>query len=38
MQVAERINQLGGKPDFNPEGLASRARLRDTAKPTIWWR
>jgi bacterioferritin len=23
--VAERINQLGGKPDFNPEGLASRA-------------
>ena len=25
MQVAERINQLGGKPDFNPEGLASRS-------------
>jgi bacterioferritin len=25
MQVAERINQLGGKPDFNPQGLASRA-------------
>src|SRR5580704_15060562 len=24
-QVAERINQLGGKPDFNPEGLASWA-------------
>ncbi len=24
-QVAERINQLGGKPNFNPEGLASRA-------------
>jgi bacterioferritin len=23
--VAERINQLGGKPDFNPKGLASRA-------------
>jgi bacterioferritin len=23
--VAERINQLGGKPDFNPTGLASRA-------------
>ena len=23
--VAERINQLGGKPDFNPEGLASKA-------------
>ncbi|GAC1406149.1 MAG: ferritin-like domain-containing protein [Candidatus Velthaea sp.] len=25
MSVAERINQLGGKPNFNPEGLASRA-------------
>jgi bacterioferritin len=25
MAVAERINQLGGTPDFNPEGLASRA-------------
>ena len=25
MQVAERTNQLGGKPDFNPEGLASRS-------------
>jgi len=25
MAVAERINQLGGKPDFNPEGLATRA-------------
>jgi bacterioferritin len=24
-QVAERINQLGGKPDFNPSGLATRA-------------
>src|SRR5579872_1045194 len=24
-QVAERINQLGGEPDFNPEGLATRA-------------
>ena len=23
--LAERINQLGGKPDLNPEGLASRA-------------
>src|SRR3974377_1944022 len=23
--VAERINQLGAKPNFNPEGLASRA-------------
>jgi bacterioferritin len=25
MLVAERINQLGGKPDFNPAGLASRS-------------
>src|ERR1700710_340815 len=24
-QVAERINQLGGAPDFNPEGLAMRS-------------
>jgi len=24
-RVAERINQLGGKPNFNPEGLASRS-------------
>jgi bacterioferritin len=24
-EVAERINQLGGKPDFNPDGLAMRA-------------
>jgi bacterioferritin len=25
MEVAERINQLGGKPDFNPQGLVSRS-------------
>lgn len=25
MSVAERINQLGGKPNFDPEGLASRS-------------
>src|ERR1700688_2587351 len=24
-KVAERINQLGGTPDFNPEGLATRS-------------
>ena len=24
-QVAERINQLGGKPNFNPEGMLSRS-------------
>jgi bacterioferritin len=25
MMVAERINQLGGKPNFNPEGLTARS-------------
>jgi bacterioferritin len=25
MSVAERINQLGGEPDFNPKGLAARS-------------
>src|SRR6204780_628459 len=25
MEVAERINQLGGRPNMNPEGLASRS-------------
>jgi len=25
MQIAERINQLGGRPNFNPEGLVSRS-------------
>ena len=25
LAVAERINQLGGTPDFNPQGLATRA-------------
>ena len=25
MQLAERINQLGGTPNFSPEGLASRS-------------
>jgi bacterioferritin len=24
-EVAERINQLGGRPNFNPEGLATRS-------------
>jgi bacterioferritin len=24
-EVAERINQLGGTPNFNPEGLATRS-------------
>jgi bacterioferritin len=25
MEVAERINQLGGKPNFNPDGLLTRS-------------
>ncbi len=25
MAVAERINQLGGEPDFNPTGMAGRS-------------
>jgi len=25
MEVAERINQLGGKPNFNPEGILARS-------------
>jgi bacterioferritin len=25
VEVAERINQLGGRPDFNPSGLATRS-------------
>ena len=25
MAVAERIDQLGGEPNFNPEGLATRS-------------
>jgi bacterioferritin len=29
-QVAERINQLGGSPDFNPEGLATRSASQYT--------
>jgi len=33
--VAERINQLGGKPDFNPKGLESDLH-RSTEKPTTW--
>src|ERR1700692_932485 len=28
--VAERINQLGGKPNFNPEGLATRSASQYT--------
>jgi bacterioferritin len=34
-QVAERINQLGGKPDFNPEGLLSRAASEYADEDTL---
>ncbi|MBX9724211.1 MAG: ferritin-like domain-containing protein, partial [Candidatus Obscuribacterales bacterium] len=30
MVVAERINQLGGEPNFSPEGLATRAASQYT--------
>jgi bacterioferritin len=30
MEVAERINQLGGKPNFDPEGLAMRSASQYT--------
>jgi bacterioferritin len=34
-QVAERINQLGGKPNFNPEGLASRSASQYVEAETL---
>jgi bacterioferritin len=34
-QVAERINQLGGKPNFNPEGLLSRAASEYADEDTL---
>jgi len=30
LQIAERINQLGGRPNFNPDGLSSRAASQYT--------
>jgi bacterioferritin len=35
MAVAERINQLGGVPNFNPEGLASRSASQYTGGPDL---
>jgi bacterioferritin len=35
MAVAERITQLGGVPDFNPEGLASRSASEYTTGPSL---
>jgi bacterioferritin len=35
MAVAERINQLGGEPNFNPEGLASRSASQYAGGPSL---
>lgn len=35
MAVAERITQLGGDPDFNPEGLASRPVSQYSTGPSL---
>jgi bacterioferritin len=35
MAVAERITQLGGDPNFNPEGLASRSASQYTGGPDL---
>ena len=35
MAVAERINQLGGTPNFNPEGLASRSASQYGDGPSL---
>jgi bacterioferritin len=34
-QVAERINQLGGTPNFNPEGLATRSASQYAAAESL---
>ena len=34
-QLAERITQLGGAPDFNPEGLASRSHAEYIEGSTV---
>ena len=35
MAIAERITQLGGTPDFNPEGLASRSASEYSTGPGL---
>ena len=35
LAVAERINQLGGEPDFSPEGLASRSASEYATGPDL---
>jgi bacterioferritin len=34
-QIAERIVQLGGEPDFNPEGLTSRSHAEYVPGATL---
>ncbi|HLP40411.1 MAG TPA: ferritin-like domain-containing protein, partial [Fibrobacteria bacterium] len=34
-QIADRIVQLGGEPDFNPEGLLSRSHAEYVAGETL---
>jgi len=36
-QIAERINQLGGEPDFNPEGLLGRSHSEYVEGDTGGW-
>ena len=35
MAVAERITQLGGQPNFDPQGLASRSASQYSTGPTL---
>jgi bacterioferritin len=35
MTVADRITQLGGTPNFNPEGLATRSAAQYSEGPTL---
>ena len=35
MAVAERITQLGGEPNFNPEGLAGRSASQYSTGPSL---
>jgi bacterioferritin len=35
LTVAERITQLGGTPNFNPEGLATRSAAQYSEGPTL---
>src|SRR5438309_7740886 len=35
MAVAERITQLGGEPNFNPKGLASRSASEYSGGPSL---